>query len=189
MLQVSHFRHVLSSEEYTRHHECFSPSKRCCIAYVPCNQLGSCTQVGIGESAGVAICQIAGKPRSAAHCAGASARRRSMRLHVFFHDSFCSLGHERCRSWHKTRTEWRLVATQRRKKTPGFAARGSRQGQPCAHSNRHRLRAAARRKVCRPLLRNPCQSSSPPAPRFGLDGVSFRQVERSSFLCFVASSC
>jgi hypothetical protein len=32
------------------------------------------------------------------------------------------------------------------------------------------------------LLHKPCQPFSPPAPRFGIDGVSFRQVEQP--LCF-----
>ena len=109
------------------------------------------------------------------------ARYCFMRLHLVNSHSVCSLCYER-------RTG-RLVSAQPREKRQGFAAGGARQGQPCAHSNPHRLRAATRRKVSRPILRNPCQSFSPPATRFGIDGVSFRQVEQP--LCFyvAASSC
>ena len=109
------------------------------------------------------------------------ARYCPLRLHLVNSHSVCSLGHER-----RIR---RLVSAQPTEKRQGFAAGGARQGQPCAHSNPHRLRAATRRKVSRPILRNPCQSFSPPATRFGIDGVSFRQVEQP--LCFyvAASSC
>ena len=109
------------------------------------------------------------------------ARYCSMRLQLVNSHSVCSLCYGR-------RTG-RLVSAQPREKRQGFAAGGARQGQPCAHSNPHRLRAATRRKVSRPILRNPCQSFSPPAPRFGLDGVSFRQVEQPLCLYVAASSC